>query len=171
MPEMKGIIPGSFYQLFGEEQHLGSHCLIIWGAQREHCVRGQICSVAGSIWWWDAYLGANEMPGGVTVIRYHPPPSLTPPHHRHKPALYERRCRQGIGCTSDLRGKTRAAQARTLHAKPVPAATHTCMHALVQTHARASTGSSGKLPHTGSNHTQLSLATVLHITGPIPLEH
>lgn len=78
MPEMKGIIPGSFYQLFGEKQHLGSCCLIIWGAQREHCVRRQICSEAGSIWWWDAYLTANEMPGGVTVICYHPPPPSDP---------------------------------------------------------------------------------------------
>lgn len=99
MPEMKSIIPGSFYQLFGEEQHLGSCCLIIWGAQREHCVWGQICSVAGSIWWWDAYLGANEMPGGVTVIYYHPPPPLTappPPPHRHKSALYERSWARGL---------------------------------------------------------------------------
>lgn len=78
MPEMKGIIPGSFYQLFEEEQHLGSRCLMIWGAQSEHCVWGQICLVAGSIWWWDTYLQANEIPGGVTVICYHSPPHSGP---------------------------------------------------------------------------------------------
>lgn len=71
---MKGINPGSFYQLFGE----GSCRLIIWGAQREHCMRGQICLVAGSVQQWDTYLWANEIPGGVTVICYHPPPPLTP---------------------------------------------------------------------------------------------
>lgn len=141
MPEMKGIIPGSFYQLFGEKQHLGSCCLIIWGAQREHCVRRQICSEAGSIWWWDAYLTANEMPGGVTVICYHPPPPLwPPPNHRHKPTLYEWSCRYGIGCTSDLRGKMRAVESGTLHAKAVPVtALHLCMHtryANTHTHTR-----------------------------------
>lgn len=34
--------------------------------------------VADSIWRGDTYLGANEIPGGVTVICYHPPPSLIP---------------------------------------------------------------------------------------------
>lgn len=117
MPEMKSIIPGSFYQLFGEEQHSGSCCLIIWGAQREHCVWGQICSVAGSIWWWDAYLWANEMPGGVTVICYHPPPrSWLPPHHRHKPALYERSWARGLAAHQMRRA--RRGQPRQAPSKP-----------------------------------------------------
>lgn len=141
MPEMKGIIPGSFYQLFGKKQHLGSCCLIIWGAQREHCVRRQICSEAGSIWWWDAYLTANEMPGGVTVICYHPPPPLwPPPNHRHKPTLYEWSCRYGIGCTSDLRGKMGAVESGTIHAKAVPVtALHFACIRVMQTHTHTHT--------------------------------
>ncbi len=156
MPEMKGIIPGSFYQLFGEEQHLGSRCLIIWGAQREHCVRGQICSVAGSIWWWDAYLGANEMPGGVTVICYHPPPPTPDPPTTDITRLFMRGAEPGDWLHIRSEGQDEGSRGRHPPSQACSSspATHTCVHTLV--HTRRNEGKSGKLPHTVSNHAQLS---------------
>lgn len=137
MPEMKGIIPGSFYQLFGEEQYLGSRCLIIWGAQREHCVRGQICSVAGSIWWCDAYLQANEMPGGVTVICYHPPPPGHPPSTTDISRLFMRGAEPGGLAAHQIWGARRG-QPRQAPSQPrlfqQPCSSHTCMHTLIHTH-------------------------------------
>lgn len=159
MPEMKGIIPGSFYQLFGEKQHLGSCCLIIWGAQREHCVRRQICSEAGSIWWWDAYLTANEMPGGVTVICYHPPPPSDPlPITDISPLFMSEAAATGLAA-HQIWG-ARWGQSSLAPSMPRPFQwLHYTLHAYAlckhtHTHGESITGRLGKLPHTMSNHTQ-----------------